>query len=371
MKRALDLSAGVIAAYPGKMLSEAGWDVVKVESVGGDPLRRQASRMGGGTGGAFAYLNHGKRSIITDEAQLLQLAEQSDVVVGDFSTQGCQTSGLSRALMQRLAPQHVLCSLSAFGLTGPKSEWCSSEMILQAASGMMFVTGEADGPPMQLPAYASAMTGGTVAASAILAAVRSSKQSGKKIVLDLALVEALTSLVHVQVDSYIERGEVARREQYVKQALRTVPAADGYIYCAPGAVSNVRMEGIAHLVGESRLAEERFQTAEGRMQNWNEYVDLMVSSFANRTAGEWFQLAEEHHLTLALVQTVDELFKCPQLQSRQLMRSVSVGGRGTVEIPGRPYRSSASCDEPRQAPAGPGEHTDAVLKEWLSEDADG
>jgi crotonobetainyl-CoA:carnitine CoA-transferase CaiB-like acyl-CoA transferase len=372
MRRALDLSAGATSAYPGRLLAEVGWDVVKVEPAQGDPLRLVQSRMGGGTGGAFACLNHGKRSVVVNGNLLQKLATRADVVIGDFSVEGVSTSGIPRTSIEKLAPRYVKCSLSAFGLTGPQSTWHSSELVMQAMSGMMFITGEADEPPMQLPPYAAAMTAGITAASAILAAARAARQnrdrqkSAQIRFLDMSVVEAMVSLAHVQVDNYIKTGEVARREQSVKQALRMVPASDGFIYCAPGAVSNVKMDGIAKLLGEPRLAEDRFQTAEGRMQNWDEYVSLMLPAFAEKTALMWFEEAEKHHLTFALVQTIDELFGCPQLQARQLMRPT--GSTGEVRIPGSPFRSAMTNGEVRDAPAVPGAHTEVVLQEWLGED---
>ena len=101
-----------------------------------------------------------------------------------------------------------------------------------------------------------------------------------------------------------------------------VPAHDRFVYCAPGAVGTMRMDGMAVLLDEPKLAEERFQTAEGRMQNWDEFLALFVPPFQARTAQEWFERAEAMHMTFALVQTVDDLFSCPQLGARGLLRSL-------------------------------------------------
>src|SRR5690606_3698413 len=120
--------------------------------------------------------------------------------------------------------------------------------------------------PQQLPPYAAAITGGIAGATAALAAARSARADGVVRRVDVSTVEAMASHTYSQTSAYVYRGEVHRREQREKQALRMVPASDGYVYCAPGAVANVDMRGVAELIGEPRLAEERFQTAEGRMQ---------------------------------------------------------------------------------------------------------
>ncbi len=183
--------------------------------------------------------------------------------------------------------------------------------------------------------------------------------------LDLAIVEAMAALTHGQVSRYFRSGEVARREQKIKQALRMAPSADGFVYCAPGAVRNVAMDGIARLLQEPRLAEGRFQTAEGRMQNWDEYLQLMLPPFATKSSREWFDRAEELHLTFALVQTVDELFQCPQLGSRNFFQSVSAPNHAAALLPGRPFIMNGIDPAERSAPQVPGQHNEEVLREWL------
>ncbi len=369
--RALDVASGVGAAYASRLLAEVGWDVVKVEPPGGDPLRDEVSRWGRGRGGAFAYANYGKRGVLADEAGIEALARASDVVIGDFSPAGCAASGVPAGMFASLSPRLAVVSVSPFGLTGPKANWASSDMIVQAASGLMFLTGEYDQAPQQLPPYAAAITGGIAGATAALAAARSARGDapGERSVrrVDVSMVEAMASHSYTQTSQYVYRGEVPRREQREKQALRMVPASDGFVYCAPGAVANVDMRGVAELLGEPRLTEERFQTAEGRMRHYQEYVDLFVPPFRAKTAQEWFEEAERLHLTFALVQTVDDLFQCPQLDARKMLRQVPGPDGQPVVMPGRPFRLEGGPPAAnRPWPEDPGEDTDEVFREWLA-----
>ncbi len=370
--RAIDLATGVSGAYATKLLAEVGWDVVKVEPAGGDPLRRRGSRWGGGEGGAFAFANHGKRGVVLeDRARLDELVAAADVVVGDFSPAGAAASGIEREAFASLGPKAAVVSVTPFGLHGPRASWAASDLVVQAASGLMFLTGEWDQPPMQLPPYAAAMTGGLAAAGAAVASKLSADldatPGGGVRRVDVSQLEAMATLTYAPTSNYAQSGEVARREQRIKQALRMVPASDRFVYCAPGAVSNVRMEGVAQLIDEPRLAEERFQTAEGRMQHWDEYLELFVPPFERQTAQQWFEQAEALRLTFALVQTVDDLFSCPQLEARQMMRYVSGPERATVAIPGRPFRLEEGPPAPaRRASAQPGQDTGEVLAEWLA-----
>ncbi len=365
--RALDLSTGVGAAYTTKLLAEVGWDVVKVEpSSDGEPGRFRGGRWGGGEGGAFAFVNHGKRWAEGDAEIVEGLANAADIVVADFSAGGCAESGLDPGLFHSLEPRGAVVSVSPFGLTGPRSPWAASDLVVQAASGLLFLTGEWDQPPMQLPPYAAAMTGGLAAASAALAANRAARKDGVTRRVDISMVEALASYTYAQTSGYVSRGEVARRESRVKPLPRMVPASDRFLYCAPEAVAAMDMQAFALLLEAPRLAEERFSTAEGRIRHYAELLDLFVPPFRRKTAAEWIEAADRLGLTLTLVQTVDDLFTDPQLKARGFMRAIP-GPRGfDVPIPGRPFRLEGGPPEATWAwSEDPGEHTIEVLHEWL------
>jgi CoA:oxalate CoA-transferase len=364
--RVLDISSGVGAAYSSKLLAEFGWDVVKVEAASGDPLRTSVSRWGGAVGGAFEFVNQGKRSIAgLSSAQVHELAAQADVVVGDFSEHGLAAVGLEGDLFASLMPRFAVVSVSAFGLAGPRSSWVDSDLIVQAASGLLYMTGESDQPPMQLAPYQAALLGGAAGAAAALVALRIARRSDEVVRTEVSSVEAMTSFAYAAISAYVHRGEVTRREQRIKAGLRMVPAADRFVYCAPGAVASMRMDGIAELLEEPRLAAERFQSAEGRMENNAEFLELFVPPFMNRTAQEWFERAEAMHMTFALVQTIDDLFECPQLGAREFLRDLEGESRPGLRLPGRPFRIA---DEPvlalRRAPASPGIDSESVLASW-------
>ena len=367
--RVLDISNGDIAtAYATKLLAEVGYDVVKLDSPQGDPLRILPSRWGGTPGGTSTFLNYGKRNLLLKNPnQLQELAAAADIVIANFSqTTPTNIDGIGPEAFATLQPTAAVISVSPFGLTGPSAGWAASDLIVQAASGLMFLTGEYDQPPQQLPPYAAAMTGGLAAASAAIAALMSARKDGLIRRVDVAQVEAMATLTYSPTSNYAQHGELARREQRIKQALRMVPASDRFVYCAPGAVGSARMDGVARLIDEPRLAEDRFQTAEGRMQNYDEYLELFVPPFQRQTAQQWFEQAEALHLTFALVQTIDDLFSCPQLAARNMLREVPGPDGNPIAIPGRPFRLEDGPPAPTEPAAHtPGQHTDEVLQDWL------
>jgi crotonobetainyl-CoA:carnitine CoA-transferase CaiB-like acyl-CoA transferase len=270
--------------------------------------------------------------------------------------------GIDESAYRRWTPRHAVISVSPFGLTGPRSQWAASELTLQAASGLMFLTGEADQRPQQLAPYQAELTGGVVASAVALASLR--VEGSEAVRADLSIQETMAAHTYQAVGPYVHYGEVARREQRIKAGLRMVPTSDGYVYCAPGAVASMRVDGIAVLLDEPRLAEERFQTAEGRMQNWDEFFELFVPPFRARTAQEWFEAAESMHMTFALVQTIDDLFACPQLDDRGFLHR-SGQSPDALAQPIRAFGGSLPATEPTPAPRTPGQDSKQTLKEWL------
>ena len=366
--RALDISCGVGAAYAAKLLAELDWDVVKYEPPGGDPLRARVSRWGGGAGGAFAFVNQGKRGVSGVPGDLLpELAAAADVVIGDFSPPGLAQAGLDPARRPtQLVPGQAVVSVSPFGLTMPRASWAASDLVVQAASGLLYMTGEWDQPPLQMAPDQAALLGGVTGASAATLAAGLGRRTGTVQYADIAMVETLASFAYSAVSQYVHHGEVAAREQRIKAGLRMVPARDRFVYCAPGAVAAMRMDGIAELLGEPRLAAERFQTAEGRMQNWDEFVALFVPPFRTRTAQEWFERAEAMHMTFALVQTIDDLFSLPAARRARAAAGGARAGRGHLRLPGRPFRVDGTPSlELRPAPAEPGCDTAEVVADWV------
>ena len=365
--RALDVSCGVGAAYTAKLLAELDWDVVTYEPAGGDPLRDRVSRWGGGAGGAFAFVNQGKRGVSGPAADLLPaLAAAADVVVGDFSPPGLAAAGLDQAMADALIPAEAVISVSPFGLTPPRASWAASDLVVQAAGGLLYMTGEWDQPPLQMAPDQAALLGGAAGASAATLAAGLGRRTGTVQYADISMTETVTSFAYNAVSAYGHYGEVVAREQRIKAGLRMVPAQDRFVYCAPGAIASMRMDGIAELLDEPRLAEDRFQTPDGRMQNWDEFVALFAPPFRTRTAQEWFERAEAMHMTFALVQTVDDLFDCPQLGARGLLRTIDGPGGTKLRAPGRPFRiDGIPALDLRPAPAEPGADTAAVVADWI------
>jgi crotonobetainyl-CoA:carnitine CoA-transferase CaiB-like acyl-CoA transferase len=338
-RRILEIGSGIATGYATQVLTSVGWDVTKVIPSGYDSLAEMESRWGGGRGGASLFLDKNKRVVDSNNFDISINSENFDVVIGDFSERNLHQFELPASVFDSLKVGCSLISLTSFGLDQSLSNRAHSDLILQAASSLLYLTGEHHQAPQQLPPYTAEMSGGLAASSAVIASVRAYRLDKQVRRIDLSIVEALAIHSFTQSASYVHRGEIARREPEVKEGLRVVPTLDGYVYCAPGATASMRMDGLADLINEPRLKSEKFQTAEGRKNNYEEFVNLFVPPFKQLSAMEWFLRAEELHLTFSLIRTIDELFSCEQLNERGIWSEMKTQTGDTVRIPGAPFFS--------------------------------
>ncbi len=325
--KVLEFGAGVGVAYAGYLLRDMGWDVDRVIVDEEDPLLSIPSRWGEINDGLELFLNRDKSVIFDTPTRLRRQASDADIVIGDFSMHSLKKSSIPVDIFERITPRMGVISLTSFGLGHHLSEMPHSELILQAASGLLYLTGEAHQAPQQLPPHSAEMCGGLTASTAAMTLARAYRLDGQLRRLDLSSVEAMSMHTFTQSSAFAWRGEVVRREASVKEGLRVVPTSDGYIYCAPGATASMDMRGIAELISEPRLAEARFQTAEGRKDNYDEFLDLFIPPFRKKTAEQWFAEADRLHLTFSLVRTVDELFSCEQLLTRDIWTQSDSGAK--------------------------------------------
>ena len=325
--KVLEFGAGIAVAYAGYLLRDMGWDIDRIILDDEDPLISIPSRWGDRNNGLELFLNRDKSVSFDTTNGLQERVADVDIVIGDFSRRALTEWGIQADFFEVITPRVGVISVTSFGLSHHLSEISHSELILQAASGLLYLTGEAQQAPQQLPPYSAEMCGGLTASTAAMALARAYRLDGELRRLDLSIVEAMSMHTFTQSAAFVWRGEVTRREASVKEGLRVVPTSDGYVYCAPGATASMDMKGIAKLIDEPRLTEERFQTAEGRKDNYDEFLALFIPPFREKTAEEWFTAADELHLTFSLVRTVDELFSCEQLETRDIWTEFDSGAK--------------------------------------------
>jgi CoA:oxalate CoA-transferase len=269
--RVVELGRHIAGPFCAQMLGDAGADVIKVESPRGDPGRLVAP-FAGPTSLYFVNFNRNKRSIALDlrtaegRGILVDLIAQADVFVHNYRPGVVEQLGVDVAALHDVNPGLIGVGISGFGREGPYAEQPAYDDVLQAMSGLMSLTGFADGPPLIVGAPIIDCTTGLYAFTAVLLGLAQRSQTGKGSVLSVSMLDCAMSLVNWSYSRYLTTGEVDNRsgnQNRYYACIGTHRTRDGYVQII--ADTDAAWRALAELMGRSDLAEDgRLRTAEGR-----------------------------------------------------------------------------------------------------------
>ncbi len=371
--RVLDLTRVLAGPYCTMLLADLGADVVKLEPPGGgDETRTWGPPFLAGESTYFLAINRNKRSLALDLKQpaaleaARRLAASADVVVENFRPGVAERLGLGAAALTAAHPTLVYCSISAFGQTGPGRDRPGYDLVVQAASGMMSVTGEADGPPVKVGiAIADILTGMNAAIATISALHARPARGGRGGIVDLALYDSMVAFLSTLVTGYAATGRAPGRwgsahPQIVPyQAFR---AADGDLVVC---ITNDKFwRALCELLERPDLrGDARFATNADRVAHRAVLVPLLKTAFARRPVGEWLARLEGVGIPAAPVRTLDAALEDPVVEARGMLAALSHPTAGLVHVPGVPWHGDAAPTALRRPPPRLGEHTDEILAE--------
>jgi crotonobetainyl-CoA:carnitine CoA-transferase CaiB-like acyl-CoA transferase len=353
--RVVEISRGVAGGYCAALLALIGAEVVRLAPAG-----ETLPEAGEDAGIVGSYLHRDKTMLDHDLAapegrkRLLELLADTDALIEDWGPGGLEARGVDEPALRERQPALVLTRISEFGGApsgspaaasreqgeaqerhtdaGPWTGWAGSELVNLAAGGMLFLTGSWDRPPVALAPYQAQLTSGVLAAVATAAAL----YGGGPATIDLSKQEAVAALVAPALSEYAYAGTIAAREGTVAAMARIERSRDGWVYAGPGAATNADYARYAAFLGVPELGEERFATAEGRMDHWQEHQALLQPRLAERTTAEWVDAAAEAHLTFGYVQTTLDLLACPVLRERGFLREIATPS-GPARAPVAPF----------------------------------
>jgi crotonobetainyl-CoA:carnitine CoA-transferase CaiB-like acyl-CoA transferase len=384
--RVLDLSRVFAGPWAGQMLADFGADVIKVEHPAhGDDVRRmgvaQTDAQGRDTGETSSYLamNRGKRAIAVDiskpagQALVKRLAAKSDVLIENFKTGNLARYGLDYAALQASQPHLVYCSITGFGQTGPYRELPGYDPVFQAMSGLMSVTGVADGEagagPSLVGYSVSDITAGYYAIIAILAALNHrDRVSGRGQHIDLALLDAQIHAVSHIAMNYLVSGRMPVRAGAASQITcpwQAFACADVPLMVAVG--TDQQFARLCEVLGCAELASDpRFTTNRQRMQHRDVLIPQLAERFRTRTADEWMKAFAQVGVASGPINDFGRVFADPQVQHREMLRELPHPLAGKAPTIANPVRFSDSPVEYRRHPPLHAEHTGEVLQELLA-----
>src|SRR5574337_181607 len=384
--RVLDLSRVLAGPWCTQMLADLGADVVKVERpVAGDDTRHWGppflqDEAGRDTREAsyFTACNRNKRSITVDMAhpeglQLLRrMAQEADVVVENFKVGGLAQYGLDYASLRPLNPRLVYCSITGFGQDGPYAERAGYDLMVQAACGLMSITGHADGAPgggpLKVGVAVVDMFTGLYASNAILAALNARNASGAGQYIDMALLDVGMAVLANQAAGFLATGQAPGRAGNIHPSLapyQDFPTRDGNVLLAIG--NDGQFARFCAAAGHDAWArDERFATNTARVQHRAALLALMAPLMRGRSTAEWIALLEDKAVPCGPINTIAQAFDDPQVRARGMRVDLprdAGDGIGSVATVANPMRLSATPVSYRSAPPTLGQHTDEVLRE--------
>jgi crotonobetainyl-CoA:carnitine CoA-transferase CaiB-like acyl-CoA transferase len=369
--RVLDLSRLLPGGFCSLLLADFGADVLKVEDTGlGDYIRWATPYYEGVEDSAksalFLALNRGKRSLRLNlksaggREVLLRAVRESDVVLESFRPGVLDRLGVGYEAMREVNPAIVYCAITGYGQDGPNRDRSGHDMNYLGLVGLLGLTGDAGGPPVQAAGQIADLGGGALmAAFGILAALRERDRSGEGQLVDVSMADgALAWLALVAARGLAEDVAPRRGELELAGALvcyRPYECADGWVTL--GALEPKFWQAWCRGVGREDLIEQQFSRPGSDTHRAVEAI------FAARTREQWRAFASEHDCCLEPVLELDEALDSELVRAREMIVELDQpGAQRPVRLLGVPVKLSRTPGDPNRAPGpGLGEHTREVL----------
>ncbi|OFZ98229.1 MAG: CoA-transferase [Betaproteobacteria bacterium RIFCSPLOWO2_02_FULL_62_17] len=381
--RVLDLSRILAGPWAGQVLADLGADVVKVERPGagddtrawGPPFLKDTSGEATGDAGYFLAVNRGKRSITLDlskrEGQDLvrRLAARADVLLENYKVGTLAKFGLGYEDMNSVNPRLVYCSVTGFGQNGPKHDHAAYDFMIQAACGLMSVTGERDGLPGAGPQKVGVpivdLMTGMYAAVAVLAGLSRRDQTGTGEYIDIGMLDVGVSMLANQAMNFLISGKAPRRAGNKHPNIQpqdVFATLDGHIALVVG--NDSQFVKFCEAVGRPEwAAEERFRTNAGRVTNQAVLLPMIGELLATRESRLWSELFNAAGVPCGPINTIPEVFEDEQVKYREMSVRIPHPAAGSVPQVASPMKFTKAPLAFDRAPPMLGQHTREVLRE--------
>jgi alpha-methylacyl-CoA racemase len=373
--KVLDLTRLLPGGFCSLLLADFGADVVKVEDTGmGDYVRWAPPYYGdeshqrlGTRSALYLALNRGKRSIRLDlktdagRDALLRLAEEADVVLESFRPGVLDKLGCGYEALSDANPGIVYCAITGYGQTGSHTARAGHDMNYLGLNGLLGLTGEPDGRPIQAAGQIADLGGGALmAAFGVMAALRERERSGRGQIVDVSMTDGSLSWLAMVAAQYLCDGEVPQRGRGLLNggAACYAPyecADGGWVTC--GALEPKFWQAFCEGVGRPDLLEHQFAPpgSEGRKR--------VAEVFRSRTRDEWRAFNDSHDAMIEPVLGLDEALTSELVREREMVVELDQPELGTVRQLGVPIKLSRTEGNPTRPAPALGEHTESVLAE--------
>lgn len=365
----IDLTHMLSGPYCTWLLGSLGASIVKVERREGGDFTRAIAPMIADESLYFMSINRNKRSITLDlksdsgQDVFRKLVKKADILVENNRAGAMERLGLSPDSLWSINPGLIYASITGFGQDGPYSHRSSFDVVAQAMSGMMSITGDPDGGPCRVGASIGDIGSSLFTCVGILAALNLKRQTGRGSQVDISMLDCQLAIMENAVARTLNTGETPRRlgSRHPGTApFQAFPTADKPIAICIN--SNPEWYRLCEALGLENLAKDpRFPTGSVRAKNHSELEPLLIEVLLKKTRAEWMEILDERNIPVSEINTVPEALANPQVIHRKMVTEVPRGS-------GRRYASSpikmpkVALEEESPAPRL-GEHTDDILRE--------
>jgi len=372
--RVLDLTHALAGPYCTMLLGDLGADVIKLEPPTGDHSRQWGPPFIGSESSYFLSVNRNKRSVVLDlkhaaaRSAARALAMASDVVVESFKPGTAERLGLGPKELRARKPDLVYASISGYGQNQPTL--AGYDQIAQGTSGLMSLTGTADGPPTKVGVPVGDISAGMFAAHAILAALVARARTGQGAYIDVALNDALLALHTYQAGRFFATGEAPGREGNHHATIApygSFKARDGFINVAVG--SDAQYHRFCEALEAPELASDpRFTTNAQRQEARSELTQEIERRLQRDSRAQWLDRLERHGIPAGPIMDLQEAFSSPLATQRDMRVEVNHPAAGKISQVGAPWKMDGHSSPIRLLPPTLGQHTEAVLRDVLGYD---
>jgi crotonobetainyl-CoA:carnitine CoA-transferase CaiB-like acyl-CoA transferase len=359
------------------LLGDMGARVIKIERTGkGDDCRAWGPPWLDGESLWFLSVNRNKESVTLDytgdagRRVLLDMVKKADVVIVNLVGRVQKKLGIDYAALKAVKPDLVFVSLTGFGLTGARTDFPCYDLIAEGYSSVMDLTGEADGPPQKVGTPAADLISGMDAAMATLAALFERAKSGNGHHIDIAMVDSMTRFMSPRIVPYLGTGEVPRRTGARDSVIAVYQAFDTQDKPLTLALGNDAIwQRFWQAVGQPAKGEDpRHASNADRRAARADIVADIQRILKTKPRDEWLRVFVHAKVPAGPVNSVDDLARDPELIARGLFYSADAGGRRVPQV-GFGIGIDGVNATYRAPPPKLGEHTGAVLRDWLGYDA--
>ena len=369
--KVVDLTRTLAGPFCTMLLGDLGADGVKIEEPERGDETRSWTPFWNGESTQFVSFNRNKRSLslnLREEEGLdivRSLAADADVMIESFRAGALERMGLGYEDIRRINSGIVYCSISGYGRTGPMAEKPGYDLIIQAYSGLMDLTGEPDGLPLRVGFSLVDLFTGMMAYGSVVTALYHRRQTGQGQRIEAALLDGQVAALSYHATAYMATGVVPQRMGSGHPSLvpyQSFPASDGYFIL--GVANQGLWERFCAAIERPDLLEDtRFKTNDDRVVHRAECVGLLSEIFRTRTVAEWVEVIERAGVPCGPINRVDDVVNNPQVQARNMIAELSHPNVPDLRIPNSPLKLAETPAAIKRPPPLLGQHNEEILAE--------